>query len=83
MVDREARLFHSYQTTEDSNVLQMTTRPFRGSLSKVYHAEPVRITRYSDTLWLESRPEGEILFEARPNSSPENAAQDKCGSVKS
>lgn len=79
-LDTVAKMFHSYRTTEDSNILDIESRPFHGSLSKVYHAEPILITRYSDTLW----QEGDIVYEMlRPNSAPQTPLPNKCGSLKS
>lgn len=49
VIDREARLFH--EVTTDGTTVHLKTRPFSGSVSKVYHAEPVRVSWYSETVW--------------------------------
>lgn len=82
--DTTTHILHSYRTTEDPDVLDITQRSVHGSFSKVYHAEPVRVTWYSDTLWREETPHSDTLFEfVRTDRVPQNAAPNKCGSPKS
>ncbi len=82
VVDTMGRIFRAWRATDDGE-LDMDIQPFQGSLSKVYHAEPVRVTWYADTLWREETAQSDVTYEVRPDSVPQTAPPNKCGSEKS
>ena len=80
VVDTTAQIVHSYRATADPDILDIETHMFQGSLSKVYHSEPMIVTWYSSQMWQEGSRVFEIL---RTNSPAQNPPPNKCGSPKS
>lgn len=68
VVHKDSHLIFNWTTTDEPGVLDVDIRPFRGSVSKVYHAEPATITWYGGTMWRETTPVSDILYTVKNGS---------------
>ena len=66
VIHKDSYLIFNWTVVGD--VLDVDVRPFRGSVSKVYHAEPATITWYGGTMWREQTPESDILYTVKNGS---------------
>lgn len=68
VIHKDSYLTFSFVPTDDPTVLDVQVRPFRGSVSKVYHAEPATVTWYGGTMWRETTPSSDILYTVKNGS---------------
>lgn len=68
VIHKDSHLIFNWGPTEDTAVLNVDVRPFRGSVSKVYHSEPATITWYGGSMWREQTPTSDILYTIKNGS---------------
>lgn len=68
VIHKDSHLIFNWTTTEDPSILNVDIRPFRGSLSKVYHTEPATITWYGGNMWRERTASSDILYSVKNGS---------------
>ena len=66
VIHKDSHLIFNWTAVGD--LLEVDVRPFRGSVSKVYHAEPATITWYGGTMWREQTPSSDILYTIKNGS---------------
>jgi len=60
VIHKDSHLIFNWSSRGDR--LDVDVRPFRGSVSKVYHSEPATITWYGSHMWREQTPSSDILY---------------------
>lgn len=60
VIHKDSHLLFIWSSHGDQ--LDVDVRPFRGSVSKVYHAEPATITWYGSHMWREQTPTSDIMY---------------------
>ena len=68
LLHRDSHLIFNWWTTSNPDVFDVEIRPFRGSVSKVYHVEPATITWYGGNMWREKTATSDFLYSVEPAS---------------
>lgn len=64
VINTAAHMLFSYIPTTAPDTFNVTVRPFKGSVSKVYHSEPATVTWYSKDTWREETPTSDFVYTA-------------------
>ena len=68
VIHKDSHLIFNWSATDEPETLNVDIRPFRGSVSKVYHAEPATLTWYGSHMWRETTPSSDILYTVKNGS---------------
>jgi cyanate lyase len=62
VIDTAAMELVRYILTEDPDIFELVSIPFKGSVSKVYHSEPATIYKFSKNMWRERTPTSDFVY---------------------
>jgi hypothetical protein len=62
VINTATHMLFSYTTTATPDTFGVSIRPFKGSVSKVYHSEPATVTWYTNEMWREETPDSDFVF---------------------
>jgi len=69
VLHRDSHLIFRWWATTDPAAFDVDIRPFRGSISKVYHSEPATITWYGGNMWREKTATSDFLYSLKNGSA--------------